>query len=172
MNTVIEELFLLECGLLRRAAHPELRSQLNWLLAAGEIIAPLPGVLALPQVMTEPSSLIKAAVLWGGPDTVLTGWAAARQTFWPQAPLPFVSVAVPGKAKPSRPGWRVQQRRIPVELIVEAHGTRFTNAALTAATSPANLTVVTSSTAPCAAASRHVRSVPPPAGQARQPGPR
>lgn len=132
MKKVIAEIFHLERGLLSRADYPELRGQFDWLVECGEIVAPLPGVLALPQVMTEPSSLLKAAVLWGGRDTVVTGWAAARQTFWPKAPLPFVSVAVPGKAKASRPGWRMEQRPIPAELIVEQNGTRFTNAALTA----------------------------------------
>jgi very-short-patch-repair endonuclease len=65
------------------------------------------------------------------PDAVVLGAAAARASFWPDAPLTTVDVAAPTRLA-RRPGYTFSRRHIPPELIVERDGLRYTVAALTA----------------------------------------
>lgn len=132
MDNTIAQLFYRGHGVLQRSQHPELSHQFDWLLKCGAVVAPLPGILALPDELAQPSARIRAGALWAGLDAVLTGMPAARLTFWPDAPVSVVTMAVPGKAKAARPGWSVVQRRIPPELVLRRWGIDLTCPALTA----------------------------------------
>jgi hypothetical protein len=90
----------------------------------------LPGVYALPELAHNLEVLMRAVSL-RQPDAVLIGAAAARASFWPDAPVRTVDVAAPTKLA-RRPGYTFSRRRIPPELIVERDGLRYTAAALTA----------------------------------------
>jgi hypothetical protein len=65
------------------------------------------------------------------PDAVVFGGAAARMSFWPDAPMRTIDVAAPTRVA-SRPGYTFSRRHIPAELVVERAGLRFTTPALTA----------------------------------------
>ena len=64
-------------------------------------------------------------------DAVLLGAAAARVSFWPDAPLDRIEAAVPSVLKP-QPGFSFNRRDIPAELIIEREGLRYSVPALTA----------------------------------------
>jgi hypothetical protein len=57
-------------------------------------------------------------------DAVLLGAAAARVSFWPDAPLDRIEAAVPSALKP-QPGFFFNRRYIPAELIIERAGLRY-----------------------------------------------
>ena len=103
---------------------------LDWLLRQGQLVAILPGIYCVPQLAADPRIRMRA-VTCAHPDAVLVAGAAARLGFWPSAPLPVVEAALPVGIRP-QPGFRWQRRRVPVELVVERAGLRFTDPALTA----------------------------------------
>ncbi len=65
------------------------------------------------------------------PDAVLTGAAAARMSWWPEAPLSTVEVALPRPVAPAT-GFCVSRRRIPPDLVLERGALRVTSPAPTA----------------------------------------
>jgi very-short-patch-repair endonuclease len=116
-------------GVVLRREHLELRSTLDRLRAAGELVAVLPGVYAAAGRAADPATRL-LAVARGEPDAVLTGAAAGRVTFWPEIRLTTVTAALPtGRVSPA--GVRFERRAIPPELVGERDGLRFTTAALT-----------------------------------------
>ena len=119
-------------GVLRRRDNADIAGTLDRQLRTGALVAVHPGVYSRPGALTEPSRLLLAAALWAGPDAVLTGWAAARLTFWPRAPLPEITVALPRATKGSRGTVRIVHRNIPPELIVHCGPIGVTRPCLTA----------------------------------------
>lgn len=105
-------------------------TSLDWLVRRGRLVALLPGTYVLADQADDPVIRMRA-VCAAHPDAVLLGAAAARLTFWPTAPLPVVEAALPVGLRP-RTGYRWQRRQVPVELVVERAGLRFTDPALTA----------------------------------------
>lgn len=90
----------------------------------------LPGIYASPDVAHRWQTRARALTL-RHQDAVLLGAAAARISFWPDAPLNHVDAAVYGVLKP-QPGFSFHRRHIPAELIAEREGLRHTIPALTA----------------------------------------
>ena len=90
----------------------------------------LPGIYARPDVAHSWRARARALAL-RDQDAVLLGAAAARISFWPDAPLNRVEAAVRGVRKP-QPGYSFNRRHIPQELIAEREGLRYTIPALTA----------------------------------------
>ena len=82
------------------------------MLRSGRLVTVLPGVYCVPAVRDHPTTGARAAMLWAGPDAVLTGLAAARLTFWPGAPAGTVTLALPASARRSRAGVTVELRRV------------------------------------------------------------
>lgn len=71
------------------------------------------------------------AALLRHPDGVLIRAAAARVSYWPDAPLSRIELAVPHKVR-AQPGFTFRQRVLSPSLVVERSGLRFTTPALTA----------------------------------------
>jgi hypothetical protein len=90
----------------------------------------LPGVYAAPEVARSWQTRVRALGL-RHVDAVLLGAAAARISFWPEAPLHRIEAAVPSVLKP-QPGFSFNRRSIPAELIAEREGLRYSVPALTA----------------------------------------
>jgi very-short-patch-repair endonuclease len=105
-------------GVLARREHRDLAGSLDRLLRTGSLIALLPGVYCPPDLATEPRALAFGALLWAGPDAVLTGLTAARLTYWPSAPASPVTLALPITSKRSRGTVQVERRAVPPELVL------------------------------------------------------
>jgi hypothetical protein len=97
---------------------------------ARKLVPVLPGVYASPEVARSVEVLMRAVSL-RHPDAVVLGAAAARASFWPEAPISAIEVAAPTRLA-SRPGYTFSRRHIPPDLVVERAGLRFTAPALTA----------------------------------------
>ena len=117
-------------GLISRRDHPSLANTIAWLVRQGKLVPLLPGVYAQPELARNVEILMRA-VSHRHPDAVVFGGAAARVSFWPDAPMGTVDVAASTRVA-SRPGYRLSRRRIPPELVVERAGLRYTAPALTA----------------------------------------
>ncbi|GAB3760137.1 hypothetical protein [Microlunatus parietis] len=65
--------------------HPDHRRTLHRLVERGRLAAVLPGVLAPPEAVDRLDVRLRALASWDD-DLVLTRWAAARLTFWPDLP--------------------------------------------------------------------------------------
>jgi very-short-patch-repair endonuclease len=120
---------LLAGGLVVRRHHPELAGAIDWGLRTRRLKAVLPGVYAAPELAHLPDTRIRAVCL-RHPDAVLLTAAAARVSFWPQAPVNQIMVSVHSPLTAN--GFVFTRRRIPPDLIVEQRGLRFTDPALTA----------------------------------------
>jgi very-short-patch-repair endonuclease len=117
-------------GLISRREHPSLANTLAWLVRQGKLVPVLPGVYASPEIARDVEVLMRAVSL-RHPDAVVLGAAAARVSFWPEAPIRAIEVAA--RTRPaSHPGYAFSRRHIPPELVVERAGLRFTAPALTA----------------------------------------
>jgi very-short-patch-repair endonuclease len=116
-------------GLVVRRQHPELAGAMDWALHTRRLRAVLPGVYAVPEIAHLADTRIRAVCL-RHPDAVLLTAAAARVSFWPQAPLAQIRVAV--RSPIAAKGFDFTRRRIPPEFVVEQQGLRFTHPALTA----------------------------------------
>jgi len=117
-------------GLVVRRDHPELAGALDWLIRNGRLVTVLPGVYGRPDLARLAETRMRAACL-RHPDAVLVTGAAARLTYWPDAPLRDVEVATRYAVAPAA-GFQFTRRRVPPELIRERGGLRFTDPALTA----------------------------------------
>jgi len=110
-----------------------LGASLDWLVRTNELSAVLPGVYTPPAIAAATATRIRAAA--GGrrwsPDLVLTGPAAASVSFWPSVAVPVVTAAVTTR-RLSCSGFAFSRRVIPVNLIEESNGLRYTSPALTA----------------------------------------
>lgn len=117
-------------GVLARRDHPELAGSLDWAVRRGHLVRLLPGVYAGVEAAGDLRVRARAAMLWC-PDTVLTGAAAARLSFWPEVRPDVVTLA--GRRLNGRwPGYRVERRVVDPELVLDAHDLRLTTPALTA----------------------------------------
>jgi len=113
-----------------RRDHPHLAGSFDWLVREGRLAAVLPGVYAAPEIARTWHTRVRALGLRHR-DAVLLGAAAARVSFWPNAPLDRIEAAVPSVLKP-QPGFSFNRRYIPAELIAERDGLRYSVPALTA----------------------------------------
>ena len=116
-------------GVVSRRAHPDLRGSVDAMVKSGELVAVLPGVYA-PMDQTHDFQVKVAALSAWSPDGVFTGAASARLTFWPSVRVTRVGAAVSRRG--SYPGFRLETRKIPDELVLERRGLRMTTPALTA----------------------------------------
>lgn len=94
--------------------HPSSARQLAARRARGEIWSPLPGIFT--QLDDSVDVRIAAAQLWA-PDLVLCGSAAARITWWLDAPVAHVTLAG-GRRKLERPWLRVSQGSVDPDWIM------------------------------------------------------
>jgi hypothetical protein len=117
-------------GLISRRDHPSLANTIAWLVRQGKLVPVLPGVYAQPEVARKVEVLMRA-VSRRHPDAVVFGGAAARVSFWPNAPMNTVDVAASTRLA-SRAGYTFSRRHIPAELVVERGGLRYTAPPLTA----------------------------------------
>jgi very-short-patch-repair endonuclease len=119
-------------GVVRRRDHPELAQRLDRLRARGELVTVLPGFVSTPEGARDWSIRLRAGSLWAGRDAVVTRYAAARLTFWPDCPVEELSFAVAGNPPRRQPGWPVVNGVVPPEMIWERSGVRLTSTAYTA----------------------------------------
>lgn len=92
----------------------------------------LPDVHVSRSVELSPEVLARAAVCWGGPDAVVTGWSAAALLGARWLPTPTVpEVAVPGHVR-HPPGLLVHQVRLRTDEVEEVDGVRLTTPVRTA----------------------------------------
>lgn len=117
-------------GLISRRDHPALAHTMAWLVRQGKLMPVLPGIYAPPELAHNVEVLMRAVSL-RHPDAVVFGVAAARSSFWPDAPVRTIEVAASTRLA-GRPGYSFSRRHIPVELVVERAGLRYTAPALTA----------------------------------------
>jgi hypothetical protein len=82
-----------------RRDHPQLAGSFDWLVRDGRLTAVLPSICASPDVAHGWQTRARALTL-RHQDAVLLGAAAARISFWPDAPLNHVDAAVCGVLKP------------------------------------------------------------------------
>ena len=109
---------------------PSWLAALDWLIRNRRLVTVLPGVYGRPDLAHLAETRMRAACL-RHPDAVLVKGAAARVSYWPDAPLRDVEVATRYAVAPAA-GFLFTRRRIPPELIRERDGLRFTDPALTA----------------------------------------
>lgn len=124
-------------GALLRASHPDLKGHLDRKLRDGTLLAILPGVYCRPTDRDNFYVRLRAAVLWAGPDAVVTGRAAARITFWPSCSVDTISLALQDQGKRVGGGrasvpFAVECRRIPEWLVRHRGRVRVTLPSLTA----------------------------------------
>jgi very-short-patch-repair endonuclease len=117
-------------GVLSRRRYPQLDGSLRQLMGQGELVRMLPGVYAAAANVTSARIRI-AALMAYDPDAILTEAAAASVSFWSDIRFTTVSCAVRCRREP-QPGYRFVRRTVPVELVVERAGLRYTSPALTA----------------------------------------
>lgn len=116
-------------GVVARRENPDLTGAIDWLVRGGHLRAVLPGIYAAANRADEFAVRVAALPRWS-PDAILTGAAAARTTFWPNVRVDAVDVATSGRG--SYPGYRLTDRRVPDELILERSGLRIAVPALAA----------------------------------------
>ena len=119
-------------GVLDRRTNRDLSGPLDRALRNGQLVAVLPGIYCLPSGADNIDIRILAALTWSGAGAVLTGWAAARWTFWPGVTVPAVSVALNTTGLRGRPWLRLEHRRIPDELVCHRGRWAVTHPSLTA----------------------------------------
>ena len=117
-------------GLVSRRDHPDLAASFDWLVREGRLTPVLPGVYAASEIAHTWQTRVRALGLRHR-DAVLLGAAAARVSFWADAPLDRIEAAVPSALKP-QPGFLFNRRYIPAEMIIERAGLRYSVPALTA----------------------------------------
>ena len=117
-------------GLISRRDHPALANTMAWLVRQGKLVPVLPGIYAPPELARNVEVLMRAVSL-RHTDAVVIGAAAARASFWPDAPLRTIDVAAATRLA-RRQGYAFSRRHIPAELVVERAGLRYTAPALTA----------------------------------------
>ena len=101
-----------------------------WLVRQGKLVPVLPGIYASPELSRNVEVLMRAVRL-RHTDAVVLGAAAARASFWPDAPMRTIDVAASTRLA-MRQGYTFSRRHIPAELVVERAGLRYTAPALTA----------------------------------------
>lgn len=128
MNHLADE--LATSGLALTRDHMTERARLGRLVRSGEIVRVLPGAFLRADLADDSTARIVAAARWA-PDAVVTGMAAARLSFWPNAQVPIIELASARQFSPI-PGFRFERRTIPPEHTQVRHGVRLTTPAFTA----------------------------------------
>ncbi|GAA1392153.1 hypothetical protein [Luteococcus peritonei] len=128
-NSTAVRTLVAEHGVVRRAEHPDLAGSLDWLHRRGELSSPLPGILVPAGAGQDFETRVKALHAWR-PDAVLAGLAAARLSYWPQAPVTMLEAHTAGT--PRAAGWLLAHRTRPPEHWVLEHGVPLTHPAWTA----------------------------------------
>ncbi|WP_158548205.1 DUF559 domain-containing protein [Desertihabitans brevis] len=118
-------------GVLLRADCPELGGALDWLARSGRLLKVLPGTYVDAARADDVALRVRAARRWA-PDAVFRAETAARLTFWPEAPVTDVALSVRTRQIRAAPGFRVDRRHVPPDLVQEWGGLRCTTPALTA----------------------------------------
>ena len=126
----VNSLLRVNGGLVARRDHPQLTGSFDWLLRERRLVTVLPGVYAAPEIAGSWQTRVRALGL-RHPNAVLLRGAAARSSFWPAAPLDYIEASSRRALKP-QPGFAFNRRYIPVELIAQRGGMRYTVPALTA----------------------------------------
>lgn len=107
---------------------PEHDRQLRRLRQEGKAWSPLPGIFTIME--DSPELRIAAAHLWA-PNHVLCGTAAARITWWPEAPVELVTLT--GSRKRTTTSWvRVVQGKIDPDWVTWVHDRPVARPALSA----------------------------------------
>lgn len=119
-------------GVLARSEHRDLGGTLDRRVRDGLLVAVLPGVYCPAELRSDPAVLARAALVWAGPDAVLTGLTAARVTYWPTAPASPVTLALPTTSKRDRGAVLVERRAVPPALVLRRGGWVATSPAATA----------------------------------------
>jgi very-short-patch-repair endonuclease len=117
-------------GLVVRRDHPKLAGTFDWLLRNGKLVTVLPGVYAPPEIAESWQARARAVGLRHH-NAVLLGGAAARISFWPEAPLERIEAASRSVLPPQR-GFIFTRRHIPGDLVAQRQGMRYSVPALTA----------------------------------------
>jgi hypothetical protein len=117
-------------GVIARRDHPELDTTLRYLLRRGELAKVLPGIYAAADRAASLQTRVRALSRFY-PDVILIGAVAARLSFWPELRVEAVECAV-RHSRASQTGYDFTRRHIPVELVVNRSGLRYTAPALTA----------------------------------------
>jgi len=116
-------------GVLVRRHHHQLVPAMDHALRVGRLQSLLPGVYV---GAGEPDLALRARALMAwSPDAVVTGRAAARLTFWPSLRVDNLDAAA-RRVRIATPGYRLEQRVIDPDLVLEHQGLRLTAPALTA----------------------------------------
>lgn len=126
----VDFLLRIGSGLVVRRDHPQLGGSFDSLIREGRLAVVLPGVYATPEIASTWQTRVRALALRHC-DAVLLGGAAARVSFWPDAPLVHIEAAVRHALNP-QPGFSFRRRHIPEELIARRGRVRYTAPALTA----------------------------------------
>lgn len=126
MKSSLSELLVRQGGALRRADHPDHHAAIDSALARDELVAPFRGVYHRPGA--DHAVRLHALGL-ADRDAVAVGASAEHLHGWTPAPPSVVSAA--SRLRP-RPGYDLQRRTIPRQLVTRARGVRATNRALTA----------------------------------------
>ena len=126
----VERVLTAQGGVIARRDHPELRGTLEWLVRSDQLVAVVPGVYAASGSSGDPLVRMRAAAR-RHPDAVIVGGAAARLTYWPEAPMERIELAMSGPLRSPR-GFAFVRRHIPPDLIVTCRGMRVSVPALTA----------------------------------------
>jgi very-short-patch-repair endonuclease len=117
-------------GVISRKNHPNLVGTLDRMLREKRLIPVLPGIYADPSALDDPCARIAAAALWA-PDGVITRSAAARLSYWPDIPVPSITIALPGHRSGLK-GFRVESwRPVAPEHVTHVEGITITRPALT-----------------------------------------
>ncbi len=117
-------------GVLRCRDHPHLRSAISRATTRGELVRPVPGVVAVPSLIDNPLARVRIAALWQ-PGDVLCLDAAAHLTITARSALPQILLA--GPATRSHGGFRIQHRRVPPQWVMLHEGLLVTHPSMTVA---------------------------------------
>lgn len=103
-------------GIIRRRDFPGLAQRLDRLRQQGQLVGLLPGVLVERGTEQLWTVRLLAGLSWLGSDSTLTGYGAARLTFWKSCPCEELSFSTPHSVR-RRAGWQVTKTHLPAELI-------------------------------------------------------
>lgn len=118
-------------GLVTRKDNPFLVGAMEWLQRTGRLKTLLPGVLVASGAEASFETRVAAVAAWD-PDAVVSGLAAARLGYWPEAPVDEVVVITRRRLRP-RKGYRFIRARVDPEHVVQTPaGIRHTSPTWTA----------------------------------------
>lgn len=118
---------LLRHPVIRSGDHPGSARTLSRLAARGVVARLFPGIYAHAKAAENLEVRCAALMLWD-PDAVITGHAAARLSFWPQARVDQVEFHSLRK-KWAPPGFRLHRSPVPEQDVVVRGGLRLARAA-------------------------------------------